>query len=997
MAAKADELGDAVSVYNYLYNNMRSEFYYGSRKGAIGTFEQGGGNDIDLSSLLIAMLRYLGYDADYVTSKAGFTGDQITKWTNTDSVETAHSILSSQGRNNDIVTIEGITYYFYDYKYVQVIDSDKNYYLDVCFKEYEDQQTVYDELDTSNQTENLKSILDEGDISAFNQEIDKYELSALKLPYEKYAYNSVYIVQKNTEEFSTADPHSYDLDIDVSDSLMDDVSDMVFIGFDGGDLLKYRSADLYKKNITVSYEVSSDSKDQADILGTDVSSIFKLPSTSMGQPFSVTPVIKIDGVTVLSNQKLALNIGINQVLHIAIKTGNNNVRFYEENLSAGEMCSIIVDTGQISPGEISQAYTESLKNTESVNQKNGFTANMSDTKLDERNIYTTDYLGSILRLTGVMYFSQVDILTHSLAERENIYCGSELRFGIIGYRPSVWVKPGVYESVGQKDGIQKEGQYFADILGNNFDAISRTGNKAELLSFNFERGLLSSELESTVIEEILNVESLSTASILRYANENEIPIITLSQSSEIKVSDLKIDADDAQRIQKEIDDGNTVVSTQSEVKIGKWSGIGYIVYSPDGISQKYMISGGYNGGSTIDPVPLYFTINVALDLAMIAENILTLTAVLTAMTCLGLGPVAAVLIGVISITFLAIDILEQSFLLYDYEVNDNVEAGVEIWTTTATTSVITLATMGLGKGLSKLSSAVTDSKLSRAYGKTVINNVKNYGFTTSEIGSKVKQFEKLGMTQSTIDTLLKDAKCMYLGDDILKVIGKQGGNSRLLAELVIQNGDDFSKQIIQISEINGTFGVDSVLKEIETISEGMNSIGISTENMSRIQSNLLNGCSNGSVMTTPSFSKGGVPKGKYEPINPSDTIENIESLTAQNKTADIFANHGYDIEMLPNKIEGNGYGIIETGSPDFLIEGKAFDCYSPRGSRAINVASVVAEKTEHQASRIVLNLDNYTGEIDDIVYQFTNPEWRIESLDELFVVKNNKIIRIYLK
>mgnify|MGYP000679517713 CR=1 FL=1 len=59
MAAKADELGNAVAVYNYLYNNMRSEFYYGSRKGAIGAYEQGGGNDTDLSSLLIAMLRYL--------------------------------------------------------------------------------------------------------------------------------------------------------------------------------------------------------------------------------------------------------------------------------------------------------------------------------------------------------------------------------------------------------------------------------------------------------------------------------------------------------------------------------------------------------------------------------------------------------------------------------------------------------------------------------------------------------------------------------------------------------------------------------------------------------------------------------------------------------------------------------------------------------------------------------------------------------------------------
>ncbi len=38
MAEKADELGSAVAVYEYLYNNMRSEFYNGSRKGAIGAY-----------------------------------------------------------------------------------------------------------------------------------------------------------------------------------------------------------------------------------------------------------------------------------------------------------------------------------------------------------------------------------------------------------------------------------------------------------------------------------------------------------------------------------------------------------------------------------------------------------------------------------------------------------------------------------------------------------------------------------------------------------------------------------------------------------------------------------------------------------------------------------------------------------------------------------------------------------------------------------------------
>ncbi|MDE6426172.1 MAG: hypothetical protein K2K89_08565 [Ruminococcus sp.] len=122
MAEKAKELGSIQSVYNYLYNNMRSEFYYGSRKGAIGAFEQGGGNDTDLSSLLIAMLKYLDYDADYVTSEVGFTEDQLLKLTNTDSIDIANYIMSN-GRKCTLKNINNKKYYLYNYKYVQVIYS----------------------------------------------------------------------------------------------------------------------------------------------------------------------------------------------------------------------------------------------------------------------------------------------------------------------------------------------------------------------------------------------------------------------------------------------------------------------------------------------------------------------------------------------------------------------------------------------------------------------------------------------------------------------------------------------------------------------------------------------------------------------------------------------------------------------------------------------------------------------------------------------------------
>lgn len=55
MATLAETLGTPAGVFKYVLNNYKTEFYYGSRKGAIGTYEECGGNDYDQASLLIAL------------------------------------------------------------------------------------------------------------------------------------------------------------------------------------------------------------------------------------------------------------------------------------------------------------------------------------------------------------------------------------------------------------------------------------------------------------------------------------------------------------------------------------------------------------------------------------------------------------------------------------------------------------------------------------------------------------------------------------------------------------------------------------------------------------------------------------------------------------------------------------------------------------------------------------------------------------------------------
>ena len=76
-----------------------------------------------------------------------------------------------------------------------------------------------------------------------------------------------------------------------------------------------------------------------------------------------------------------------------------------------------------------------------------------------------------------------------------------------------------------------------------------------------------------------------------------------------------------------------------------------------------------------------------------------------------------------------------------------------------------------------------------------------------------------------------------------------------------------------------------------------------------------------------------------------------------------------------------------TGNPDYRIEGEIFDCYSPEGNTKVrNIWSTVEEKvvSKQQADNIVLNLDDWLGNPDDLTKQFK--DCSIEGLKEIIAV-----------
>ena len=97
MRAEFAEHESVLEVYQYIKNNYMMEFYFGSRKGAVGTFSEKAGNDYDIASLLIGVLRDRNIPARYAKGEIEITAEQAMEWTATDDINVAIRLIASLG------------------------------------------------------------------------------------------------------------------------------------------------------------------------------------------------------------------------------------------------------------------------------------------------------------------------------------------------------------------------------------------------------------------------------------------------------------------------------------------------------------------------------------------------------------------------------------------------------------------------------------------------------------------------------------------------------------------------------------------------------------------------------------------------------------------------------------------------------------------------------------------------------------------------------------
>ena len=131
LKVKADELANPVAIYEYVRNNFEYEVHHGSYNNSINTFLRLRGNDVELASTLIALLRSQNIPSRYVVGNIKISSSDLMNWLNVKNLELAVGILRDQGiqgpaTNGPELSLDGSTVTF-EHVWVEAFVSYHNY------------------------------------------------------------------------------------------------------------------------------------------------------------------------------------------------------------------------------------------------------------------------------------------------------------------------------------------------------------------------------------------------------------------------------------------------------------------------------------------------------------------------------------------------------------------------------------------------------------------------------------------------------------------------------------------------------------------------------------------------------------------------------------------------------------------------------------------------------------------------------------------------------
>jgi len=656
----AYSLKTPLNIYDYLCNNIRTEFYPNSRKGAIGTFELYGGNDVDCASLLIAMLNCVGISSRYVTGNITLPIDTAMNLTGAHDANSALNILKFWD-NNATLSSDNSSISLAHTWVSSMIDG-KEYNLDCSFKQYSYQDTIFDSIneqyDFKDENLNINDVIDE-----------QYTFQTKGYLVDKQ------IITVNNSQLPTNLPYTNE-PTGGYDYVTSEISDTVTFTLPGNKGITFLSSQLYNAKITLQYEVNRRFVDDEDLGPWYLSSVTEGETIyELMDDYRKDSQLKTDGAA-YGDMELVLRINgqkyrignpecLRKLQNITVKINTMGQEVeYEKECLVGGTYSVILDYQNMA----SYKMTDDIKEIDAL--KNS---------VNKSNLFKTDNMGRLLELIGDTYYSEFDVFNNMIAEQSDVYLTRGLSVIFAGFEPSITVPETPITPTDYT--VNEDGAIVIDVIANCYNMVSRNSDSDTELNAKRTSGLMSSQLESSVLDQMFDIQSVSTSNILRYAGKNSIPIHYISNYNKSELDSLSINDNAKGKINERIAKGYIITVPETDITINNWTGCGYISYDAEDGFSEYLLSRKTTtfGGCTSSNVKLqemvamFFSTTALLSAASWASNAIMAISFPAELTLAAFGVFGfTLLVAAVAVTmFLAAIAMET----YTIQLIERIEAG----------------------------------------------------------------------------------------------------------------------------------------------------------------------------------------------------------------------------------------------------------------------------------------------------------------------------------
>lgn len=625
--AKAESLGyDPVMIYHWVRNHVEWLPTWGAVQDADLTLSARRGNAMDISSLLISLLRASGIPSRYVHGTIEVPEAEFRNWIGGfKHIEEALNFASAGGIPiTGIITGGQISHVRMEHIWVEAaIDflpsrgavmrsADTWLALDTSYKQYEffpgvdvkgvsgvDASVVFQEL------------LDNSTVDPVYGSVEDLDQSILLAAQRQAEANfSEYLEQTDFENFldvvggaktivreqnllPSGLPHASvffgpryaalppALQHHISFALGGSVIST------GSNNVSFPWAAINNRKTTLSFRpASSDDIQTLEALVPEggFSEPGSIPSQIPAYLINVVPELKVGGAVVLSGAPIALGQEVNYSFRVS--DPSHGVREYPNRAVAGSYLAIGLIGGSVLV-DGSEGLAERIRNTSAVV--------LGDYGLDGSQIGKEELLGDLFHGGLLSYFGQYSVLGNIMAKTRGAHFHLTNSAGTYGYVPNVNYFFGLPHSV-SPGGVLMDLDRVAHMT--NTDGSGRDA----MINMNFHLGALASGLEHSVPEQMFvagggSGQGFSAARAIELAMAKGQVIYHLTGSNQaLSLPQIAQDRSTVKEIDVALRAGKEVIVHRDPLSLDRWVGVGYVIFDPVSGASAWKIRGSANGG-----------------------------------------------------------------------------------------------------------------------------------------------------------------------------------------------------------------------------------------------------------------------------------------------------------------------------------------------------------------------------------------------------------------